>query len=91
MASNPLQTLMVAVDMSDVAHQAFEQAIALAKALNAKLIIAHVLSSQDSDRPEAPFCASNPEAISIDAILLKEYEAALKQCYSIVKLFCRRK
>jgi nucleotide-binding universal stress UspA family protein len=49
--SVPFQKILVAIDESEVSNQAFAAAATLAKALNAKLIIVHVLNPHDVKGP----------------------------------------
>lgn len=48
----PFQTIMVGIDTTEVSETAFDKALVLAKGLNAKLLVAHVLSKTDCDKPQ---------------------------------------
>jgi nucleotide-binding universal stress UspA family protein len=47
--------ILVAIDQSDISLQAFETAIALAKTLNAELMLVHVLSPVETNYPSPIF------------------------------------
>ena len=90
MSSVPFQTIMVAIDSTEVSHKAFEKAISIAKALDAKLFISHVLSFRDVDSPQPIHSYSTPGTIVIDEAIrqkyqqqwndyIEHYEALLKQ------------
>ncbi|MEM9089154.1 MAG: universal stress protein [Cyanobacteria bacterium P01_F01_bin.53] len=74
MTSVSFQTMMVAIDASDVSRKAFNRAIALAKALHSKLIVTHVLSFRDVDSPKPLPSYSSPDSIQIDEMLRQRYE-----------------
>ena len=48
----PFQTIIVGIDTTKVSETAFDKALVLAKGLNAKLLVAHVLSKTDCDKPQ---------------------------------------
>lgn len=50
-----LQKILVAIDRSDLSHQAFEQAIELAKLANAQLKLIHVLAPHEESYPNPVF------------------------------------
>lgn len=90
MRSAPFQTIMVAIDSAEVSHKAFEKAVAMAKALEAKLLITHVLSFRDAEHPRPSHSYSTPGTIVIDEAIhqqyqrewnayIEHYEALLKQ------------
>lgn len=74
MTSVSFKTIMVAIDASDVSLKAFKRAITLAKALNAKLLVTHVLSFRDVDSPRPLPSYSSPDSIQIDELLRQRYE-----------------
>lgn len=74
MRSVSFQTIMVAIDASEVSKKAFEKALTLAKALNIRLVIAHVLGYRDADSPQPPDSYINRDSIKLDQILYEKYE-----------------
>lgn len=70
----PFQTMLVAIDDSDVSRKALTAAKELAQALAAKLIIAHVLDSHDVNHPQLPHIYSTPDAIRVDEGIREKYE-----------------
>ena len=66
MSAAPFQTMMVAIDSTAVSHKAFDKAVAMAKALNAKLIVVHILNARDPESPQPIYSYSTPETIVID-------------------------
>ncbi|BAB72707.1 universal stress protein [Anabaena sp. FACHB-709] len=49
-----LKKILVALDRSDMGQQVFEQALVLAKATQAKLLLLHVLSPEEEGSPHIP-------------------------------------
>lgn len=74
MRSVSLQTIMVAIDASEVSRKAFDKAITLAKALDARLVIAHVLGYRDAGSPQPPDNYINQDSIKLDQMLYEKYE-----------------
>lgn len=74
MQSAPFQTIMVAVDSTKISQKAFEKAVGIAKALDAKLLITHVLNAQDPDSPQPIHSYSTPETIVIDEAIYQQYQ-----------------
>lgn len=74
MVFTSFQTLLVAIDDSDVSRKALTAAKDLASALDARLIIAHVLDSHDVNRPQPPHTYSTPDTIRVDKSIRKKYE-----------------
>lgn len=66
MISVPFQKILVAIDESEVSNQAFAAAATLAKALNAKLMIVHVLNPHDVKGPRSPYTQAAFEGMPID-------------------------
>lgn len=73
MRSAPFQAIVVAVDSTQVSHQAFKKAVGMAKALDARLIITHVLSFRDTDSPRPIQSYSTPDTIVIDKAIRRQY------------------
>lgn len=48
------QNILVAIDRSNTSHQAFDTALSLAKVTGARLILLHILSSEDEEAPHRP-------------------------------------
>jgi len=97
MHSAPFHTIVVAVDSTQVSHQAFEKAVGMAKSLDARLLIAHVLSFRDTDSPQPIQSYSTPDTIVVDEAIrqqyqqdwntyVEHYEALLKQKLEEAKL-----
>ncbi|MEM6598944.1 MAG: universal stress protein [Cyanobacteria bacterium P01_C01_bin.69] len=74
MRSIPFQTIMVAIDSTEVSHKAFNKAVSIAKALDAKLLITHVLSFRDADSPRPIHSYSTPDTIVIDEAIHQQYQ-----------------
>ncbi|YAF96554.1 MAG: universal stress protein [Nodularia sp. CChRGM 3473] len=53
-----LKKILVALDRSEMAQQVFEQALALAKATQANLLLLHVLSPQEEGSPYLPIISN---------------------------------
>jgi nucleotide-binding universal stress UspA family protein len=67
------QKILVAVDKSDNSRKAFNEAIALAKATNASVMLLHVLSPQSDDYPDLPLLTG------FEGYYSNHYEAALER------------
>lgn len=67
----PFQTILVGVDESEVSDRALVAAIALAKALTARLIIAHVLNSH---KLRSPYTHPASTGVVNDPIIHHAYE-----------------
>ncbi|MEL6552530.1 MAG: universal stress protein [Cyanobacteria bacterium J06621_11] len=76
MPSAPFQTIMVAIDSTEVSDKAFEKAVAMAEALDAKLLIIHVLNVRDADHPRPIHSYSTPGTIVIDEAIHQQYQQA---------------
>lgn len=74
MVSIPFQTILVAIDESDVSEKAFVAAKDLAKALSAKLVVVHVLDPHSKRSPQLPYSYSTSESISIEQSIREKYE-----------------
>lgn len=70
----PFETIMVAIDSTEMSRKAFEKAVAMAEALDAKLLITHVLSVRDTDYPRPIHSYSTPETIVIDEAIYQQYQ-----------------
>lgn len=70
----PFQSILVAVDDSEVSKKAFATAKRLAVALSTRLLIVHVLSTSDRLSPQRPYTYSTPDTIHIDESIRKKYE-----------------
>jgi nucleotide-binding universal stress UspA family protein len=74
MRSAPFQAIVVAVDSTQVSHQAFKKAVGMAKALDARLLITHVLSFRDTDSPRPIQSYSTSDTIVIDEAIRRQYQ-----------------
>ncbi|MEO0646017.1 MAG: universal stress protein [Cyanobacteria bacterium J06650_10] len=74
MRSTPFQTIMVAIDSTEVSHKAFDKAVSIAKALDAKLLITHILGFRDADSPQPIHSYSTPDTIVIDEAIHQQYQ-----------------
>lgn len=74
MLSVPFQTILVAIDESDISSIAFAAAIRLAKSLKAKLMIVHVLNPHDPHHSPVSNLYRTTETIEIDESLRQKYE-----------------
>ncbi|NJM96990.1 MAG: universal stress protein [Phormidesmis sp. RL_2_1] len=70
----PFQTILVAIDESEVSNKALAAAIGLAKALDAKLMLVHVLTSSDPHSPQLPYTYSTPSTTHMDEAIRQQYE-----------------
>ena len=70
----PFQTILVAIDESDVSEKAFDSAKELSKALSAKLMIVHVLDPHNSRCPKPLYSYSKSESLLIDQDIRERYE-----------------
>ncbi|MDJ0705725.1 MAG: universal stress protein [Leptolyngbyaceae cyanobacterium MO_188.B28] len=68
------EKILVAMDKSDLSQCAFEKAVSLAKVLNAKLMLLHVLSSDDEDSPQMNTLYGEGYYTELDEILRDRYE-----------------
>jgi nucleotide-binding universal stress UspA family protein len=73
-ASISFQTILAAVDDSDVSENAFVAAKTLAKALSAKLIVVHVLDPHSKRSPQPIYGYFGSEGFPIDEDVIKKYE-----------------
>jgi len=76
MSPVPFQTIMVGIDTTEVSQAAFDKALELAKALKAKLLVVHVLSPTDDDRPQLAYSYSS--SYSSTGSLMEVGEASLR-------------
>ncbi|MBD2342533.1 universal stress protein [Anabaena subtropica] len=53
-----LKKILVALDRSEIGQQVFEQALVLAKATQAKLLLLHVLSPEEEGSPRIPMVSN---------------------------------
>ncbi|HIK05246.1 MAG TPA: universal stress protein [Trichormus sp. M33_DOE_039] len=53
-----LKNILVALDRSEMGQQVFEQALALAKATQGKLLLVHVLSPEEDGSPNIPMVSN---------------------------------
>lgn len=67
-----LNKILVAIDESASSEWAFDTAVAMARSLNARLLLVHVLDSWSSDSPKHP-CAL------VDSFLVDEASSAQKE------------
>ena len=74
MRSAVFQTILVAIDSTEISHKAFYSALTAAKALNAELMIVHILGVQESDSPQPPDTYSTSEMVVIDKALREQYQ-----------------
>lgn len=74
MISVPFQTILVAIDESEVSTTAFATAVRLAKALTAKLMIVHVLNPHDIHSPQQPLPIAAPGGLVMDESIRQQYE-----------------
>lgn len=74
MISALFQTILVAIDDSTVSDRALAAATDLAKALDAKLMIVHVLNPHDIRRPRSPHAYANSADITGDESICHVYE-----------------
>ncbi|MGB7087435.1 MAG: universal stress protein [Phormidesmis sp.] len=74
MISIPFQTILVAIDESDVSNTALAAAIKLAKALSAKLMIVHVLNIHDVHNPQPSYPTAAADELTIDESIRQRYE-----------------
>ncbi|NER79825.1 MAG: universal stress protein [Leptolyngbya sp. SIO1D8] len=69
-----LSHILVAIDQSASSQRAFETALDLAKALEAKLTLVHVLDVFDPASPERPKMSGSSYSIELDNLLRDNYE-----------------
>lgn len=69
----PFQTILVAVDESDLSNTAFTAALRLTQAISAQLIIVHVLNPYDIHSPQPPPQAALGTFV-MDESIRKQYE-----------------
>jgi len=74
MLAGLFETIMVGVDDDAVSQPAFDKALMLARVTQAKLLIVHVLSSTDVDKPAYGYAAL--DAIAVSAVLHDQYAQA---------------
>jgi nucleotide-binding universal stress UspA family protein len=67
------QKILVALDHSEVSQQVFEQALALAQAINAALMLVHVLSPFDQGYPSPIYPGAYSIYPTLSAEIVKEY------------------
>lgn len=71
MISVPFQTILVAIDETEVSNRALTAATTLAKALDARLMIVHVLDPHDVHRGRAPYApAAATDVVQAEAARL---------------------
>lgn len=95
MVTIPFQTILVAIDESDISEEAFAAAKELAKALGAKLIVVHVLDPHNSRSPQPLYSYSNgyPESKNIptDQSIREKYEREWTNFVSYYESLLKRK
>ncbi|NEQ48032.1 MAG: universal stress protein [Leptolyngbya sp. SIOISBB] len=69
-----LRHILVAIDKSVASHQAFNTALELAQALEAKLTLVHVLDIFDPASPQRPHPSANSYSLDLDKLLRENYE-----------------
>ena len=69
-----LNNILVAIDQSSASQRAYETALEMAKALDARLILAHALDVFDPASPERPTIHVYGYSMELDDILRKTYE-----------------
>ena len=70
------EKILVTIDKSDLSKYAFEKAVSLAKALDAKLMLLHVLSSDEEGSPQMNTLYGEGYYSELNAILREQYEQA---------------
>ncbi|HEY9616312.1 MAG TPA: universal stress protein [Microcoleaceae cyanobacterium] len=82
------QKILVAIDQSEVSQQAFDEAVALANATNANLMLIHVLSPFGQDYPN-PVFPTDPTYPGLQAeamrVHLQQWEILEKQGIEFLK------
>lgn len=68
MSIHSISKILLATDFSEVSEEATNQAVALAKALNAKLGIVHVFDSGMFQAPTAPYFLPVGGAVALDQL-----------------------
>ncbi|WP_346292407.1 universal stress protein [Sphaerothrix gracilis] len=68
-----MKRILAAIEKSDLSQAALQEAIALAKALSARLLLLHVLSGNESGYPETPALPSLPYYSEFDETLWRNY------------------
>ncbi|MFE4104642.1 universal stress protein [Almyronema epifaneia] len=74
-----MKRILVALDKSDLSQVALQEAIALAKALEAKLLLLHVLSGNEPGYPETPALPSLPYYSEFDESLWRNYRQTCQE------------
>lgn len=82
------QKILVAIDQSEISQQAFDEAVTLAKATNANLMLIHVLSPLGQEYP-SPVFPSDPSYPGLQAeamrVHLQQWEILEKQGIEFLK------
>ncbi len=74
-----LNKILVAIDESASSEWAFDEALTLAKALEAELLLVHVLEAFASDSPKQPLVSAAIFSRGVDSPAQKEYEQEWQQ------------
>ncbi|MGD1941462.1 MAG: universal stress protein [Leptolyngbyaceae cyanobacterium] len=69
-----LSNILVAIDKSVASHQAFDTALALAKALGAQLTLVHALDVFAPTSPQRPQVSANSYSIELDTLVRENYD-----------------
>ncbi len=69
-----LNHILVAIDKSVASRQAFDTALELASALEAKLTLVHVLDIFDPASPQRPPPSANSYSLELDTLLRENYD-----------------
>ncbi|MGF1459007.1 MAG: universal stress protein [Leptolyngbyaceae cyanobacterium] len=69
-----LNHILVAIDKSAASHQAFDTAVELASALEARLTLVHVLDVFAPTSPQRPSASANSYSVELDTLLRENYE-----------------
>jgi len=90
-ASSSFKTILAAVDDSNVSENAFSVAKALAKALDAQLIVVHVLDPHNQHSPQPIYGHFGSEGFPIDEDVIEKYEREWADFVNYYELLLKQK
>ena len=86
-----LNKILVAIDESGSSDWAFDTAIAMAKSLEAQLLLVHVLDSSSPDSPKSPCALVGSLLMDRESAAQNEYEQELQKFEDYYDTFLKQK
>lgn len=74
-----MEKILVALDKSDLSQHVFEEALKLAKQSQAKIMLFHTLTQEETGAPQMPVLYGDSYASQVTAVLRQNYERAWQE------------